>query len=413
LFGILCFTVPLILSSSTNELFEFPKMFFVYYLGLTTIFVFALESIWSIRGARRISLPNKWVSLFVAGYIVSTVFSNHHYTSFWGYYTRFNGGLLSVLIVFGIYLIAKNVFNKEEFLRLLKIVLLSVVPVSIYGIVQYYGSIDIDLTGGEVIRVFSTFGQPNWLASYLSMLLLPVIYFTAISDRPVLRWFWSIVYLLGFACLWLTYSVSGLLAFIVGAVVLVTINFGVFRSKTRALSLLLVISIIFALLNLGVFKQRISDVYIDLQKTIVQHSAVFAQGEDGYELSDTGFIRTGIWRGTFDLIASSPKIILIGNGPETFPYAFPAFRPAMLNYSSEWDYVFNKPHNYYLELMSNGGLVVLIPYLLLISWSLKKRHPFITPALSAFYVANIFGWPSVVTALLFWMFLAYLEVAND
>jgi O-antigen ligase len=101
--------------------------------------------------------------------------------------------------------------------------------------------------------------------------------------------------------------------------------------------------------------------------------------------------------------------MIIGTGPETFPYEFQKFRPPELNYSSEWDFVFNKPHNYYLELLTTIGAVGTLFYLLIVFKSMGSGDKFYVPGLVAFYVTNVFGWPTVTTALLFWLFLAGIE----
>jgi putative inorganic carbon (hco3(-)) transporter len=412
LYALILFLTPLIFTSHTNELFEFPKMFFIYVFGATVIFLFTVNRVLT---GRIPAFPNKLVLLFLVGFFVSTAFSGHLYTSLWGYYTRFNGGLISVLIFLGIYLVATNTFKKPEFDRLLKLGALAVVPVSIYGIAQYYELVENFWSVDAAVRVFSTFGQPNWLAAYLAMLLVLILGFIFRAEGQKFRVFWSAVYIFGFMGLWFTYSVSGLLGFTIGLLVFICLNRKNLRANTRILVFLLLISFMVAILNLGVFKQRFNDVFIDAQKLISYRTDVYAQEEveaDQYLLSDTGLIRTGLWKGTVNLIFSHPKNLFLGTGPETFAYEFPAHRPESLNYTSEWNFVFNKPHNYYLETLSQLGLAGFIPYILLLGWTLKKKNPLATPALASLYVTNFFGWPTVATALLFWLLLAFLEVEN-
>ena len=116
-----------------------------------------------------------------------------------------------------------------------------------------------------------------------------------------------------------------------------------------------------------------------------------------------------MWKSTVDLIFSSPKIFLIGAGPETFPYVFQKFRESSLNYSSEWSYILNKPHNYYLEVFSEKGIIGLLIYLYVVIYTLRSKNFLLTPALFGFYITNIFSWPTVSTSLVFWIMLAYLN----
>ena len=403
---------PLIFVSNTNELYEFPKMFFVYFLGVVIVSSFL---IYRVFRPKPLKFPSIFVLLVLFSTVLSTIFSEHLYTSVWGYYTRFNGGLVSVLVFFGIYFSAVNLFSKEDLCKLLKFSLLPIIPISIYGISQHYG---FQFLWGEspVGRAFSTFGQPNWLAQYIGMLLLVCLFLVVSEGRSI---FWSAVYLLGFGCLWFTYSVSGLVGCVTGFCVFMVLFF---RSKKfdkgtlRVVLLLVFVSVLIAVFNLGLFKDRLHDVFYDMRK-LFSRTETYALEEtttpQDYKISDPGFIRFGLWKGTWQLITSSPKVFFLGTGPETYPYAFQPFRPRQLNYSSEWDFVFNKPHNYYLQIWSEFGLFGLAVGLLIISWTLRKAASFLLPGFVAFYVSNFFGWPVVATSLLFWLWLAYLEVSHD
>ena len=400
--SVLLFFTPLVISNDTNELFEFPKSYFIYFLGMG-LFALALTII--VLTKRRIvwfSLP---VFLFFAVNAVSTVFSVHTYTSFWGYYTRFNDGLFSLIVFLAIYFVCRNWTDEALTARLIKISALTVIPVSIVGIFQHYS-----LGSGfdAVDRVFSTFGQPNWLAQYLAMLLPIILYFAVIGSWVV----WGVIFILGFACLWFTFSVSGILGFILAIILFfVVLAYKKILNKKSLVKpfSVLVFCAIFALANAGLYQNKVQDMLKDLKLSLKNISTVYAQSEDGHSLSDPGFIRLGLWKGALELFKSSPKIIFIGTGPETFPYAFQKFRPESLNYSSEWNYVFNKPHNYYLETLTETGIFGLAVYLWLIIKLLKKAPFYIIPAITGFLVTNTFGWPVTETALLFWIWLGLFE----
>ena len=135
LFSILLFFTPLIFSQNTNELFEFPKMFFVFILSLLIILIFTLDTI--IRH-KKITAPNLLLVIFLFITVVSTIFSTHPYTSLLGYYSRFNDSLFSYFIYFSLCLICINRISKEDYDKLLKLILLSTIPVSLYGIAQNF-----------------------------------------------------------------------------------------------------------------------------------------------------------------------------------------------------------------------------------------------------------------------------------
>lgn len=399
LFSTLVFLVPIIFTYNTNELYEFPKMFFVYILGFTIITLFVVNR---VLNAKPIKFPPMLVLFYVLGNILSAIFSKYLYTAVWGYYTRFNGGLISAFIFFGLFIVAINEFKKEDLENLFKIFLVTLVPISMYGIFQHFGLFGVDSN----VRVYSTFGQPNWLASYIGMLLPLTFYYYLKED---LELFWFVVFVLGFSSMWFTYSMSGLLGFILGIIVLIALNLKIVAKEKKKVLVLFATTIIIAATNLGVFQQRLKDVFTDIKRDIGSRIIVYAQ-EPSYNLSDTGFIRIGLWRATLNMIFSSPKNVLLGVGPEAFPYEFQPFRNRELNYSSEWNFVFNNAHNYYLEIWANLGLVGLVPYLGILFFSIKRRHYLITPVLVSLYVSNLFSWLTVSTALLFWLLLAYLEL---
>jgi len=159
---------------------------------------------------------NMLVLIFLLINIISTLLSSHPYTSVWGYYTRFNGGLVSTIIYVFLYFVSIEVLAKKDFEKLLSVSLLALMPVCVYAILQHFSQITNIYKTDPSIRVFSTFGQPNWLAAYIGM-LLPIIILKI--DRTKL-YLWILIYTIVFSALWFTYSVSGILGFIAGTVYL-------------------------------------------------------------------------------------------------------------------------------------------------------------------------------------------------
>src|SRR5258708_5028580 len=96
-FYALFFLVPLVFSGDTSELFELNKMWFTF--GITAI----LGAAWAIKMVvekkiliQRTSL-DVLMLLFLVSQIISSIFSLDSHVSWWGYYSRFNGGLLSTI----------------------------------------------------------------------------------------------------------------------------------------------------------------------------------------------------------------------------------------------------------------------------------------------------------------------------
>ncbi len=377
------FVTPLLFSLGASEVYEFPKMYFIYFVGATIITVYLLRGL--LFGFGDFKKPSLPISIFITTVIISTIFSNHLHTSLWGYYTRFNGGLVSYLIFFGIYVVAINLFNKEKMNVLLEAAALGVLPISLFGIFQAF----------DTARVFSTFGQPNWLAAYLVMCIPLVVRFFIIEKEKYKKYFWFLFVVLSIGCLFLTRSISGMLGFI-AAVAVVALSLKIKKSIKIAFVTGFTVLLLVGLM-LTPFKERVLD-------------AINLSGDQkSYNISDSGLIRTGLWKGSAKMFISSPKNVLLGIGPENFPYEYPFFREDILNYSSEWDFILNKPHNYFLEIAVESGVFALLAYLFIILKYLKSSDVYLKAGFFGFAVTNIFGWPTVSTALLFWMWLAYLD----
>src|SRR3972149_3968441 len=203
----LVFSTPLIFVNNTNELYEFPKMFFVYFLGATVVFILCILALLS---KVKIKLPSFPVLFYLSAAIISTIFSSHLYTSVWGYYPRFNGGLILIMVFVGIYLVFSSALKKDNISNILSLLTINSIPVSIFGISQHYAG---------VTRIYTTIGQPNWAAAYIAMIIpLTLFRYFRVNGRGV--FLFGVIYLLEFACLWFTYSMSGFLGFLASLFVL-------------------------------------------------------------------------------------------------------------------------------------------------------------------------------------------------
>ena len=134
-------------------------------------------------------------------------------------------------------------------------------------------------------------------------------------------------------------------------------------------------------------------------------------------ISKSSDIRKVVWKGAVSVWRHYP---VFGSGVETFAYSYYNYRPQEHNNLSEWDFLYNKAHNEYLNYLSTTGIVGLGAYLLIIGWflywSIKKKfsmpHVYLRFALIAGYssilVTNFFGFSVVAVALLFWLFPAFV-----
>ena len=102
-------------------------------------------------------------------YILATIFSVTPSTSLWGSYQRLQGTYttLSYLIIF--FAMVANLRQREQVERLVGVMILSSLPVSLYGILQHYGADPIPWGGDVSARIAANMGNSIFIAAYLIM----------------------------------------------------------------------------------------------------------------------------------------------------------------------------------------------------------------------------------------------------
>src|SRR3990167_10314000 len=131
--------VPLILTPYNYELFEFNKMLTVYF------FAIVIGAAWICRmvvNRRLIFVRTPFdipLLLFLFSQVISTVISIDPHTSLWGYYSRFNGGLLSTISYLTLYYAAVSNFTKNDAKNLLKTLIAAAIMTSIYSAPEHFG----------------------------------------------------------------------------------------------------------------------------------------------------------------------------------------------------------------------------------------------------------------------------------
>jgi putative inorganic carbon (hco3(-)) transporter len=431
-FALLLFLVPLVLTPVNYELFEYNKMMLAY--SLTAVII----GFWlgKIIVSKHINLKKTpldiFILLFLISSVLSTAFSIHPYTSIWGYYSRFHGGLLSTVAYIALYYAFVSNLDKDKTLKLLYIALGSAFLVAFYGILERFG-IDAQYWIQDVQnRVFSTLGQPNWLGAYLSALIfipLALAFWFKNTARGYLSY---VLYLVFFFCLIFTNSKSAILAFFAGFLlftVLLLIQNKKQRVETKnnfSLKSLGIVWLITILIYLFLGQNTYSYINkapqwlnIFTKKTVtVPTPQPMVNNELKPFISESSDIRKIVWQGAFRIWKAYP---LFGSGLSTFGYAYYNYRPTEHNLVSEWDYLYNKAHNEFLDILATQGTLGIITYFVFILsfivcyfhylLNLKKNQPqltdfLITALFSGFItilITNFFGFSVVIIGILFFL----------
>lgn len=434
LFYILFFLTPLVFLPINNELFEFNKMILVYILttlitGLWLFRMFSEKKL--IFKATPLDLP---LLLFLISQILSTIFSIDPHTSVWGYYSRSNGGLLSIISYILLFYALISNLEKKDFLNLLKAGFLGGLLVSLWAIPEHFGHSPscLVLTGSfddscwvqdVQARVFATLGQPNWLAAYLEMLIFPIMFFFLTAKKTKGKVISYILLVLFYLAFTFTYSRGATLGLGAGLLVFVVLYIKGFFKKVEVSKLKPLGLIIFALLisNL-VFGSALSRFQLFTPTSTPSSSS--PQAASGItqlesEGTESSQIRLIVWKGALDIFKHYP---IFGSGVETFAYSYYQFRPEEQNHVSEWDFLYNKAHNEYLNYLATTGLFGTLSYLLIIgtflAWSTKfvlsskesQENKLLVLAILTAYISylvqNVFQFSVVMIAVFFFVFPA-------
>jgi O-antigen ligase len=541
-FYLLFFLIPLTFTSDTSELFEFNKLWLTFgiaiVIGLAWITKMVIRKEFKIQRTP-LDIP---ILLFLASGIISSFLSLDMHVSLWGYYSRFNGGLLSILTyVFLYYAFVSNLKDeaKEEgrkfefrkvylfvaaiavfiigllvssqiknpdmagipyqgiatlltvlasftvfmlaapfgvLKRSLYAILASALLVILWGLPSHFGydptcllfrgTFDVACWTTDFqpkIRIFSTLGQPDWLAAYL-VALLPLIaglfinYFkdAKLSFDKTLAFlknhpFWIGLSLFAFfiasyIALLYTQSRSAILAiWVILPLFLLAYTWFYLKPKFDKKNLTVDFKLTLVIfLSIGIIPFFVGQPFTQLNRLTLQGiiaevttkmtpapkaiskpapvtpASAVSNGEFGG--TDSGKIRLLVWKGALDIWMHNP---VFGSGLETFAFAYYQYRPAAHNMTSEAKFLYNKAHNEYLNYLATTGTIGIATYLMMIGsflfLSLKnlyaKRKKLTNTDLVAFsliagygtiLITNFFGFSVVMVNILFYLFPAFV-----
>ena len=441
---VLFFTTPLLFSLKTSEIFEFNKMILIYLVTIVIATLYGLQLVFSQN--RKIFLNRFYIllSLFLVSQILSTIFSIDVHTSFFGYYSRWNGGLISIISYLLLFFVFVQIMEKKHIEKLLIVSLIASCLVILWGLP---GKLGADPTCfvylhkftnscwtenfDPATRMFSTLGQPNWLGAYMAAHFFIGVYFllkNLLVDsrlrgndyKAIIKYLMrrmmkphTLKYVIYLALIILTIiftqsrssQLALLVAFMLG-VIIATFKF----DRLRRWMMIAVIGLISVISLIGFVKK---DTIRDFFLLPAQQSTI----------TDSFDIRKIVWKGAIELGNKYPRF---GSGAETFAYAYYFTRPAAHNLTSEWDFIYNKAHNEYLNYLATTGYVGLSAYLLMIVGTIilfyfsikdkKNENQDIWILLSLFLsyitilITNFFGFSISIIQLFFYLIPACLIV---
>lgn len=405
----LAFLVPVFFLPITSEFYEFNKQALLI-VSTIVLTIAWFGRMWVARELRIVRTPlDLPILLLVAVYVVTTITSVNLTSSVFGYFGRFNGGLISVLCYTLLYFVyVNNVRSFAHVKRIAGAMSLSAGSLALFGVLEYFNffkNAPWDLLKN---RFFTPAGSPNALSYYLMSVLPIILSLLAIAKKSSGKYLYIAAALLSFAYIALSAGgTSPIIGAWVGLAVSLVVFFYFAREATfgrnrGVFTVLLVIFLGLSSLSLPIVRDRLPQDLRDLPKDINL---------------DWG----ASWQIAARTIADKP---LQGSGPDTFLFDFTRFRDVSLNATPFWNLRFDRANSELLQVLTTMGLLGMSVFLYFIyrivrfgMTYLPKEKELETHTLSVGFAAGtlslvtlmvLFGYLSSVTAFALWLSLAML-----
>ena len=342
---LMLFAIPLVFSERFFLAYELPKLvifrvavLFLFFGTLAKVFAEGEMRILKVfEGAR---LKKILLAIFFTIFLI-TALAVAPELSFWGSYFRGHGSytLLHYLAFF--ILLAMNFQSRAQWEKALMFSAASFFLVGAYATLQYFG---LDFTSYNLQEVslgrsYSSLGQPNYLASYL-LLMLPVLF----------------VY----------FYVKGRYFLATAALMVAAFALGASESRSGVLGLTFALFFMLTLWHFFVKKQRGFWLIIVLS-AVAGSTFLFGISQDDPFRSVLS--RLVIWDTSIELVKDSP---LVGYGPDSLSTIFPSYTDGSLLATERSNTIPGRTHNNILELLISGGLLALAVFFWAFGWVLKR-----------------------------------------
>ncbi len=384
---IFCFIlaiVPLAVLPFTANYYELPKIVLFRSAILTALMFFGFNLIKVGKIKIPEAMQKKPVREILIGLLFLFVFlimiSVAPKLSFWGSYFRGQGIYMWLHYLLFFLLMTLCIHTKKDWDKLEKFAFAGLFATVVFGIIQYFFS---DLREISLGRAVSTFGQPDYFAYYIILLVFPLIS-SFIREKN----FWKgLLIILSLAAMIATESRGAFVGFFVGMMSYLIISGFVFKKKK-----LLICAVALAM-TAGL--------------TLYSHSDfLFTRSTE---------TRLRIWNSSMEMLRERP---LFGYGPETFPIIFQSFADSKILGLEQLSSIPDKAHNVLIELLSEGGVVFLAFFLFAFAsifvFGLKNIHGDktvtigILSSLMAAFAANQFGFAATTHFIIIVFLLAEL-----
>jgi O-antigen ligase len=382
--------------------FTYPKVALVYTCALLIVANFAIKIFRSKQILIKLDKIDILVLLFLATYIISTLFSINIYTSILSdFYSSVKTGLLFIASLSIIYFYYRYNFKPANLRIVLWVTLLSIV----FGIYWGYHTRSAgSFYNGIPIRMASVEFNVIFFSNYL-LLLPPVAIALAIYEkRWLLKFIAGVSLILGIFAIILSLTRSAWVVSSISLLLFATLYYKNSANNLANRSKILIISVVLVIIGVLVY----------LFYPILYPRIVAINNDPAQTNSVT--IRLNEQKSAIEIAKDYP---LIGAGPNTVRYTFNQYRDPTLNLNpAEWNNFTTYIRNYYLEIAATIGFIGLAFYLEIIINSIRKLR-YILSSNNYLLIGLLLSWVSIVihhffygptplSLVIFWSFLGML-----
>ena len=314
-----------------------PKMFL---LVLFAAIAFGLV-IPALLSAHKLSSNSQkigigFMGLFALGLLISTFTTDVKYTAIFGEYHR-NNGFLSYLAMVILMLSSVLVFNLKSAHRYFEFYGITGIVLAFYGILQGLGA---DPVGWKIDYnpFITTLGNPNFTSGFLGLSSIAILYLILDAKNHTYQALYAVGLITNLYILWRSGSIQGVFGFAIGAAVIVLVKLWLVNKRYGQIGLVLAFilgaPLAVAVLNIGPFANK-------LYQSTLQN-------------------RLDYWNAAIGMFKSHP---FSGVGIDRFGEYYRQY--AAQNQVVQGQ-ITDNAHSVYLQLLATGGLVLFIPYVLLV-----------------------------------------------
>ena len=411
---ILSFFTPLVLGPFGLTFSAYPKaVFFRTAIDLAFIFYLLLVYL-NKKYLPKLSPLVGAVLIFQTILVISSLLGINPARSFLGTFDRGEGVILHLhLLLF--FLIIIGIFKtKKEWFTLLKLAFIVSALSSFAGLLQklgifgvYGNSLSANGIGGG--RMSGTLANPDFFGAYMTLSIFLGLFILLFEKEKDYKILWGIIVALDVYTLILSQTRAAWFGLIFGVLIILVLlasKYSSIAAKKRKI-------ILFCVLILSIFSFFI---IFNYQKIGLDRHYLFQRFVSSFNITNSS--RFMVWKIAVKSWQSAP---ILGHGPESFGYFYDKyFHASYLPYTGE--IYFDYPHNKYLGILSDSGLVGLFSFLSIFAVAFylifkkketnyaKKNTLFVLAAfLFAYLIQNIFAFDTIAIYFILFLVLGFLN----